>query len=134
MKKKKIILFILMSLTLTCPLISISPTEDSTVSAQPEAELRANFKTFIGTIVTIIGSIYIRILALAGLIHSAIKLIITKNKDEFGKKFVAWMIACILVNLTPAVVNRVFEIKDSIKSLQTFSLFDTPSFGNSKKK
>lgn len=134
MKKKKIILFILMSITLTCPLISISPTEDSAVSAQPEAKLRANFKTFIGTIVTIIGSIYIRILALAGLIHSAIKLIITKNKDEFGKKFVAWMIACILVNLTPAVVNRVFEIKDSIKSLQTFSLFDTPSFGNSKKK
>ena len=134
MKKKKIILFILMSITLTCPLISISPTEDSAVSAQPEAKLRANFKTFIGTIVTIIGSIYIRILALAGLIHSAIKLIITKNKDEFGKKFVAWMIACILVNLTPAVVNRVFEIKDSIKSLQTFSLFDTPSFDNSKKK
>ena len=134
MKKKKIILFILMSITLTCPLISISPTEDSAVSAQPEAELRANFKTFIGTIVTIIGSLYIRILALAGLIHSAIKLIITKNKDEFGKKVVAWMIACILVNITPAVVNRVFEIKDSIKNLQTFSLFDTPSFGNSKKK
>lgn len=129
MKNKKTALLFLIILFITFPLICQEVTPSG-----PENEITSSLKTILSSITTIIGSIYIRILALAGLIYNAIKLIVSQNKQEFLKKVYGWIIACFLVNLTPTIINKVFEISDSLKSLQTYSLFDTPSFGSSKKK
>lgn len=129
MKNKKILLFLMIVLFVSFPLICQEVTPSG-----PESEVTSSLKTILSSITTIIGSIYVRILALAGLVMIGIKLIVTQNKQEFLKKVYGWIIACILVNLTPTIINKVFEISDSLKSLQTYSLFDTPSFGSSKKK
>lgn len=127
MNKKKILFFILLIILLCFSLYA----QESTLS-DPETALQSNFKTFIGTIITVIGSIYIKILAMASLIMIGIRLILSNNRQQFLKKIYGWIIACILVTLTPSIVNKVFEIADSIKNLQTFSLIDTPSFSNKK--
>lgn len=127
MNKKKILFFILLIILLCFSLYA----QESTLS-EPETALQSNFKTFIGTIITVIGSIYIKILAIASLVMIGIRLILSNNRQKFLKEMYGWIIACILVTLTPSIVNKVFKIADSIKNLQTFSLIDTPSFTNKK--
>lgn len=106
----------------------------STMKSTQEIATEKSFRKILGTILTLIGSPYVRILALASLIYISIKLILTKNKDEFLKRIYGWIIAAILVTLAPSVISKIFQIKDSVQSLQTFSLFNTPSYSETKKK
>ena len=46
---------------------------------------------------------------------------------------IASLIVIITISIY-AIVNKVMQIKDNMKQLQTFSLIDTPSFSEAKKK
>lgn len=136
MKKRKLIaiFFLLFSMNISCLYAASKNEETKLKAAQPETEVENSLKKILGTIVTVTGSIYIKILALSSLIYIATKLIITQDKREFLKKVYGWILACFLVSLTPSIVNKVMQIKDNMKQLQTFSLIDTPSFSEAKKK
>lgn len=109
----------------------VSPTEDAKIEPTKETYVQGNLKTILGTILDVLSSSYIRILATVSLISISVKLIIHKDNREFCKKLYGWMIACILVTLAPAIINKVFSIREKAEMIQTFSLFNTPSYTES---
>lgn len=136
MKLKKIyaIFFLIFCINITPVFSAAKPDETKLDATNPESQVDNSLKKILGTIVTITGSIYIKALATVSLIYISVKLILTQDKRAFLKSVYGWILACFLVTLTPAIINKAMSVKDSIKELQTFSLIDTPSFSEAKRK
>lgn len=122
MNKKRILFFVLL-IIFTGFLFAESGVDDSN-----------GLKTVLSTIVNVIGSVYVKILALASLTLICLKLICSQDKKTFLKHCYGWIIACLLVNFTPSIISNVFDITTSVKQMQTFSLFNLPSFSETSKK
>lgn len=138
MKKRKIVLIIFLVFNVNTFIFSqtdiLEAQSETEVSSDPETQVDNSLKKILGTIVTITGSVYVKALATVSLIYIALKLIISGDKREFFKKVYGWILACFLVVLVPAILEKALSISDSISSLQTFSLFNTPSYSDSTKK
>lgn len=126
MKKIKKIICSISLLMIKISLFAQESLLSTITETKKEDVVVTSLEKILGTILTIISSVYVKILAIVCCTMIGIRLILTKNTNDAMKKFIAFMIGCFLVVFTPDIIKNIFDISKNMTHFKIISVIQIP--------